>query len=973
MESKLIKYFVLSTGVSVAVPVVGVEPVVKPNILILFADDLGWNDISSPVGTDNRGSKNHQTPNIDRFFNEGRVFTRAYTQQNSAPTRAALLTGQYATRTGVFNVGSLDRSGGDANATLIVPPVQNNNIKSSSLTFAEILRTVGYKNYIFGKVHGWGGDLNADHGFDHDFSTGKKVIRDGQDLSNYLAYNYKGKWIFNEPAYDSYAMPYTQEYINKNLKPFANGNNPDVMLNKPKHFTDAIADCVIDQIAAANKDHPFCMWVSFHAIHSAIVSREDLYDKYSSRTTLDSRHTNYKYAALTEQLDQSVGRILAALEDPDGDGDKSDSMVENTLVIFTSDNGGVGGTHYNTPLRGEKGMFHEGGIRVPMAVRYPGKITAGTVTQERIHVIDFLPTLADVAGATVPDSSQQILDGESFAPVLFGAADTLKRSFIRWHFPGYLDTRLSPTTTVNGRVEGKIYKLHYYYEQQRYELYCITDDEVESNNLLSEPTPEQVSIAGILRDEMVRWLTETNTYQMYYRADNRPVELPVGGLTAEDKITFSNQEVDMGYVSVGQQFENHELKLWIDGATTLPEFSVSGSDAFRVQLPENVTMSQLSAGVNIPFEFIATTPGSYTKTITVSCGDNTRNAILKASVSSFGESFSRTSPESGNITIDELNDLYAGNQGWQGEALSIVPAQKAGEYSRLSAAIGTRESSRLISPEINYTEPFQLQFRGRMIKSGVDNNKRNFMVIAGNDTIYNHKLGLNNTYTTHAIRQFNWQSDQPFRLHFAAVSSNAGADSDGITVGEIQLNRSTGPALNVGVGHNWNAGSIAPEEEKEFNFSLKGWNLTSGLTAQLSGGGSNIQLLKTGFTPESGIVDDVLSVRVVAPQNQGLMTALITITGGGIVNPAYRKLWLHYDVNPFQDVPRVTGKKISVHSFGKEVRITSDSPAEIMILSPEGRVIAQASNAGLLSKMLEPGIYLLTVDGKTSKYIHWIK
>jgi hypothetical protein len=669
-------------------------------------------------------------------------------------------------------------------------------------------------------------------------------------------------------------MPYTQEYINKNLKPFANGNNPDLMLDKPKHFTDAIADCVIDQIAAANKDHPFCMWVSFHAIHSAIVSREDLYDKYSSRTALDSRHTNYKYAALTEQLDQTVGRILAALEDPDGDGDKSDSMVENTLVIFTSDNGGVGGTHYNTPLRGEKGMFHEGGIRVPMAVRYPGKISAGTVTQERVHVTDFLPTLADVAGAALPDSSEQMLDGESFAPVLFGVADTLKRSFIRWHFPGYLDTRLSPTTTVNGRVEGKVYKLHYYYEQQRYELYCITDDEVESNNLLSDPTPEQLSIAGILRDEMVRWLTETNTYQMYYRADNRPVELPVNEM---------------------------------------------------IVLP------------------------------------------------SFRETFNRTTPASGNITSEELNELYADNQGWEGDDLSIVPAQKAGEFSRLSAAIGTRVSSRLMSPEINYTEPFQLQFRGRMIKAGVDNNNRNFMVIAGNDTIYNHKLGLNNTYITHAIRQFTWQSDQPYRLNFAAVSSNAGAEGDGITVGEIEMNPSAGPTINVGVGHNWNAGSIAPEEEKEFNFSFKGWNLTSGLTAQLSGGGSNIQLLKTGFTPENGIVDDVLSVRVVAPQNQGLMTALITITGGGIVNPAYRKLWLHYDVNPFQDIPRVTGKKISVHSFGKEVRITSDSPAEIMILSPEGRIIAQASNAGLLSKMLEPGIYLLTVDGKTSKYIHWIK
>jgi arylsulfatase A-like enzyme len=971
MDKKIVKFVMLSSGLTVAVPVIQAVVTPKPNILILTADDLGWNDISSAIGTDNRGSKNHQTPNIDQFFAQSKVFTRAYTQQNSAPTRAALLTGQYAIRSGVFNVGSLDRGDGDTNSTMIIPPVQNNSIDVATLTFAETLQTVGYKNYIYGKVHGWNGDLHLDHGFDYDFSTSKQVKRDGQSLSNYLAFNYKGTWIFDDPDYDKYALPYTQEYINKHLKPFANGNNPDMLAGKPKHLTDAIGDCVIDNIASADKSSPFCMWVCFHAIHSAIVSRDDLYEKYLTRTTLDARHTNYKYAALTEQLDQTVARILAALDDPNGDGDKSDSMADNTVVIFSSDNGGVGGAHLNTPLRGEKGMFHEGGTRVPLAVRYPGKITAGTVSQVPVHVIDYYPTLAEIAGASLPDPVQHVLDGESFAPILFDEEERLRRNFIRWHFPGYLDTRLAPTSTVTGTIGEKVYKLHYYYEQQRYELYCLTDDEVESNNLLALPTPEIQQIVEILRNDMVTWL-ETNPYKMHYRNTGTEVELPVGTVSTENKISFSNNLVDLGYVSVNAGFDNNNMLLWVDGATALPTFSVTGSEAFDVQLPQDISMSELSAGVPLPFHFAGTAPGSYQTTITVNCGANSKTAILKAVVSEFGESFSKSAAESGTITHDELNDLYAVNEGWEGHSLTIGPPLKAGEYARLSAAIGSFGASNLTSPEISMNEPFHLQFRGRMIKGGVDNAKRTFTVMIGNDTLYNHLLGPNNIYTTHAIRQLTYQSDRPFRISFSASSTNAGAETDGITVGEIQLNKSTTPTVNIGVAQNWDLGYIAPGQEKEYEFPLKGWHLNSGLTAQSSTTNSQITLLNNNFIPVEGKVNENLRIRIVAPLTMGKQIGSVTISGGGITLPVYRKLWMHYEVNPYQDVSELK-TQLNIFSEGRSVIIKTDVPADILLTSLEGRVVSAAKSVLSHSCPLSSGIYLISVNAKTCKYVHMIK
>lgn len=162
----------------------------KPNIIILTADDLGWNDISSPYSTNGNGSKSHQTPNIDRLMTQGMSFTCAYSQQNSAPTRAAMLTGQYANRSGVYNVTSLARYGNKKKGGVtkdearIVPSKQSEAIKAETVTFAEMLVCNGYETYIFGKVHGWKGALKKDHGFGHDFSCSKSVDHKGEKLSN---------------------------------------------------------------------------------------------------------------------------------------------------------------------------------------------------------------------------------------------------------------------------------------------------------------------------------------------------------------------------------------------------------------------------------------------------------------------------------------------------------------------------------------------------------------------------------------------------------------------------------------------------------------------------------------------------------------------------------------------------------------------------------------------------------------------
>ncbi len=178
---------------------------------------------------------------------------------------------------------------------------------------------------------------------------------------------------------------------------------------------------------------------------------------------------------------------MAAVDDPNGDGNTSDSIAANTLLVFTSDNGGHIGDTNNTPLRERKGTQREGGLRVPLIAVMPGTIAAGVISEEAIHAVDYYPTYADLAGASLPAPQNHILDGESFAGILRGETSELNRDAVFWHFPGYLDDRSVPTSLITKDAGGKRYKLLYYYEDQRYELFNLTDDLSETTDLLARP------------------------------------------------------------------------------------------------------------------------------------------------------------------------------------------------------------------------------------------------------------------------------------------------------------------------------------------------------------------------------------------------------------------------------------------------------------------------------------------------------
>ena len=508
----------------------------RPNLLLLIADDVGWVDVGTGRTNFGRGSKYHETPNLERLAAEGMSFSAAYSQQSCMPTRASLLTGQYVTRHGVYNVGGLEYPPVPKrlNPRVAPPPVHGNDIRPEAITLAEALGAAGYRSIIIGKEHGTGPrrQLTRGHGFDVDLSVKKvqSLRRDGkrQRRFYFATRSTSGKWRFAHSAYDAYADPYTQEYVDKNLLAVANGNDPNTLISSPKHITDAIADATVAEIArSAARPEPWFAMVGFHAVHKPILPRADLLAKYQARGRSDLRHHSAKFAALLEGLDQSVARIVAALDDPNGDGDPSDSIAKQTLVIFISDNGGLRGATSNAPLRSGKGSFFEGGVRVPMIARQPGTIAAASHSNEPVHVIDFYPTFTELAGAATATDAGHQLDGESFASILRGEGSSLARPALYWHLPGYVDTRLAPSSVINRRYEGQRYKMTWSYEREEYSLYNLTSDLGETTNLLAgNVTSEHRATAQLLSHDLRRWVMRSAGPLGKLRATRQPVQPP---------------------------------------------------------------------------------------------------------------------------------------------------------------------------------------------------------------------------------------------------------------------------------------------------------------------------------------------------------------------------------------------------------------------------------------------------------------
>ena len=443
----------------------------KPNIVFILADDLGWRDLS------NEGSTYYESPHIDRIAKEGMKFTRGYAAcQVCSPSRASIMTGNYPTRHGITTyIG--DRSGMAWRKTnrhdSHLPPEYERNLRASEVTLAEALQDVGYKTFFAGKWHlGSKGSWPTDHGFDIN----------------------KGGWDVGSPRGGFFAP-----WQNPNLKPGSKGESLPIRLGQETA-----------RFIEQHKDKPFLAYLSFYSVHAPIQTTKQLWQKYqkkaakaplaTERFLFDRRLAVRQvqdcpiYAGMIESMDDAVGIVLNKLD--------ALGLAENTIVCFTSDNGGVSsGDAYatsNLPLRGGKGRQWEGGIREPFYLKAPGLTRAGSQCDVPVNGIDWYPTLLELAGVSVP--KQQDIDGVSLVPLLKGGQ--IENRPLYWHYPHYGNQGGEPSSIITEND----WKLIYYHEDGRNELYHLGKDPAEQNDL----TQSNLERVKSLRAKLDSWLKETS-------------------------------------------------------------------------------------------------------------------------------------------------------------------------------------------------------------------------------------------------------------------------------------------------------------------------------------------------------------------------------------------------------------------------------------------------------------------------------
>ncbi len=434
----------------------------QPNIILIVADDLGWTDLGC------FGSKYYRTPNLDKLRKQGMQFTNAYTAgPNCAPTRACLMSGLYSPRHGVYTVGSGAR--GREKFRKLIPAPNNTTLAPSFVTVAELLKAAGYVTAHFGKWHlGSPGKAGPkEQGFDENYGG-----------------NHSGS------PRGGYFSPYRNPQL---------PNGP-----KGENLTDRLSADAVKFIQKHQKQ-PFFMYMAYYAVHTPIQAKADLTAKYEKRKA-NKYHNNPKYAAMIETMDTGIGRILDTLDEL--------KLADDTIVIFYSDNGGVGGYRMagviageitsQFPLRGGKGMLYEGGVRVPMIVRWPKHTPPNSTNDTPIISVDFLPTLAEIGKTKKPKRT----DGVSLVNLFKSPKAKLPRDTLYWHFPGYLQGNQKKgawRTTPAGSIRKGHWKLLEFFETGRLELYNLKDD-ISQKKDLAKTNPAR-------RDELhkllVQWRKDT--------------------------------------------------------------------------------------------------------------------------------------------------------------------------------------------------------------------------------------------------------------------------------------------------------------------------------------------------------------------------------------------------------------------------------------------------------------------------------
>lgn len=420
-----------------------------PNIVLIVVDDLGWKDVGF------MGSKYYETPNLDALSRESFVFRQAYAgAANCAPSRACLLSGQNTPRHGIYTVASSER--GNKKTRKLIPTPNIETLADSVVTLAEVLQAGGYTTCSIGKWHI--GDDPRTQGFD---------------------INVAG-------THGGHPRTYFSPYQNKALP-----DGPD-----GEYLTDRLATEAVNFIHE-HQQAPFFLYMPFFSIHTPLQGKPELVEKYQNKPPLDGQGNNPNYSAMVETMDAAIGRVLHTLD--------SLGLAENTIFLMTSDNGGISYLSRQTPLRAGKGSYYEGGIRVPLLLRWPGHIPAGKVSEAPVTQMDIFPTLMELLGQQLP--KDKLLDGMSLKDHLVNGKAVAERP-LYWHFPIYLEAyrkgedesrdslfRTRPGTAM--RLGD--WKLHEYFEDGAWELYNLANDPGELKDLSTTETAKLAEMQTMMR------------------------------------------------------------------------------------------------------------------------------------------------------------------------------------------------------------------------------------------------------------------------------------------------------------------------------------------------------------------------------------------------------------------------------------------------------------------------------------------
>ncbi len=433
-----------------------------PNIVFILSDDQGWNQVGY------HGSDFYETPNIDRIAREGIHFSQAYASASiCSPTRAALMTGRHPARHHITVHLSLTR---DLFVKPVLEPIQAYALALEETTIAEMLKTLGYATGHFGK---WHLSLN-------------KEYREGR--------------IF-DPESQGFDTVYTSVKPEEDHDPSADAHNADTITRLAIQFIED------------NRDRPFFCYMPHHVVHRPLMETPDLVAKYERKLKNPGDPVEDPVmGAMIERMDDGIGQVLDTLERLD--------LAENTIVIFMSDNGGYEALQDQAPLRGGKAMLYEGGIRVPLCIRWPGVIQPGSHSDMPVVSHDFFPTLMKIVGLPYVPAR---LDGIDISPLLFGEVEEIEREALYWHQPNYHHQGVGPQSVIRWGNWKLIVNL----EREAlgtpgaFELFNLARDIGEEHNLADD----MPALVEELHQRLLEWRKTVGAGEMPVRKNWPPYDV----------------------------------------------------------------------------------------------------------------------------------------------------------------------------------------------------------------------------------------------------------------------------------------------------------------------------------------------------------------------------------------------------------------------------------------------------------------